>query len=87
VTAALAADRYCGARTTGHLRRWRDDIGAFARELLNIDLWPHRLAAAQATKPFRVIVKARQTGGSTLLAVVAIHTARPAGSGNMDISA
>lgn len=76
------------ARERDTLRRWRDDVGAFSRELLGVELWPHQLEAAKASKPFRVIVKARQTGGSTLLAVVAIHTAftRP-GSTSLLLSA
>lgn len=61
--------------TRSTLDTWRQDVGAFSRDLLGLTLWPHQIAVANSPKPFRVVVKARQTGGSTLLAAVAVHTA------------
>lgn len=57
------------------LTLWREDAGAFARDLLGLELWPHQIEVLNASKPFRVVVKARQTGGSVALAVAAIHAA------------
>lgn len=57
------------------LRRWQQDSVAFAAEVLNFPLWPHQIEVIRSPKPFKVIVAARQTGKSALVAVEALHTA------------
>ena len=74
--------------TRSTLDVWREDIASFSADLLQIELWPHQVAATVAPRVFKLITAARQTGKSTLLAVVAIHAAftRP-GSTSLIISA
>jgi hypothetical protein len=57
------------------VRRVRADVALFARELLGQPLWAHQQAVVESDARHRVICSGRQAGKSTILAIIALHTA------------
>lgn len=51
------------------------DPGAFAEQLLGRPLWPHQLDLARSDARYRIACAGRQVGKSSVLAVIALHTA------------
>lgn len=51
------------------------DVETFAGRVLGRPLWPHQVELARSPARYRVMCAGRQVGKSTLLAVLALHTA------------
>lgn len=51
------------------------DVETFAERVLGRPLWPHQVELARSPARYRVMCAGRQVGKSTLLAVLALHTA------------
>lgn len=51
------------------------DVETFAERVLGRPLWPHQVELARSSARYRVMCAGRQVGKSTLLAVLALHTA------------